>query len=178
MTRLSPCAWIVPFAASVALASPAHAGSDGRNAGEARPGNFHTAASARFATPAAARVAAAYGVITSTYRSVAHNRAVGGVSNSYHLTGQAFDVARRPGVTHRQIAAALRSAGYALIESLDEGDHSHFALGSSTAASANVPVSSPAPERSPLPSVKRLAADRHGTLYLDLQSSSGRRQAR
>lgn len=29
--------------------------------------------------------------ITSTLRSPAHNRAVGGVANSYHLTGQARD---------------------------------------------------------------------------------------
>jgi hypothetical protein len=28
------------------------------------------------------------------------------------------------------IAAAFRNAGYHLIESLDEGDHSHFAFGS------------------------------------------------
>lgn len=71
-----------------------------------------------------------WGRVTSTYRSPAHNRRVGGVRNSYHLSGRAIDIARRPGVSHWQIAAALRAAGYHLVESLDEGDHSHFALGS------------------------------------------------
>ncbi|HVF37944.1 MAG TPA: D-Ala-D-Ala carboxypeptidase family metallohydrolase, partial [Sphingomicrobium sp.] len=59
-----------------------------------------------------------------------HNRRVGGVPNSYHLLGRAIDIARRPGVSHWQIAAAYRNAGYHLVESLDEGDHSHFAFGS------------------------------------------------
>src|SRR3982751_1085060 len=79
----------------------------------------------------AARVAAVFGTITSTFRSVAHNRAVGGVPNSYHLLGRAIDIVRRRGITHHQIDAALRSAGFSLIESLDEGDHSHFAFGPS-----------------------------------------------
>ncbi len=70
--------------------------------------------------------------MTSTYRSAARNRRVGGVPNSYHLRGRAIDIARRPGVSHAQIAAAYRSAGYQLIESLDEGDHSHFAFGTGT----------------------------------------------
>ena len=88
--------------------------------------------------PGAIRLVSAFGVITSTWRSTEHNRAVGGVPNSYHLHAQAMDVVRRPGVTHRQIDAALRSAGYNLIESLDEGDHSHFAFawGGSQMASA------------------------------------------
>ena len=82
----------------------------------------------------AARIAAAYGSVTSMYRTVAHNREVGGVPNSYHLQGRAIDVVRRPGVPHRQIDAALRSAGYVLLESLDEGDHSHFAFGSAASS--------------------------------------------
>ena len=52
------------------------------------------------------------------------------------LSGRAIDIARRPGVRHADIAAALRAAGYVLIESLDEGDHSHFAFGSGAYASA------------------------------------------
>ena len=75
-------------------------------------------------------IGAQWGRVTSTYRSPAHNRRVGGVRNSYHLSGRAIDIARRPGVSHWQIAAAYRNAGYHLIESLDEGDHSHFAFGS------------------------------------------------
>jgi len=70
-----------------------------------------------------------WGQVTSTYRSPQHNRDVGGVANSYHLSGRAIDIARRPGVSHGQIAAAYRNAGYSLAESLDEGDHSHFAFG-------------------------------------------------
>ena len=83
----------------------------------------------------AARIAAAYGKITSTFRTAAHNRDVGGVRNSYHLRGQAIDVARRAGVSHARLATVLREAGYHLIESLDEGDHSHFALGAAQLAS-------------------------------------------
>lgn len=71
-----------------------------------------------------------WGRVTSTFRSAAHNRRVGGVANSYHLRGRAIDIARRAGVSHWQIAAAYRAAGYNLLESLDEGDHSHFAFGS------------------------------------------------
>lgn len=70
-----------------------------------------------------------WGQVTSTYRSPEHNRRVGGVANSYHLRGKAIDIARRPGVSHAQIASAYRNAGYSLAESLDEGDHSHFAFG-------------------------------------------------
>ena len=80
---------------------------------------------------AVAGLGAQWGRVTSTIRSVAHNRSVGGVRNSWHLSGRAVDIARRPGVTHAQIAAAFRNAGYYLIESLDEGDHSHFAFGGS-----------------------------------------------
>jgi hypothetical protein len=75
------------------------------------------------------RIGAYWGQVTSTFRTAAHNRDVGGVANSYHLRGRAIDIARRPGVSHSQIAAAYRAAGYALAESLDEGDHSHFAFG-------------------------------------------------
>ena len=75
------------------------------------------------------QIGARWGQVTSTYRSPAHNRRVGGVANSYHLSNRAIDIARRPGVRHGQIAAAYRDAGYSLAESLDEGDHSHFAFG-------------------------------------------------
>jgi hypothetical protein len=78
---------------------------------------------------AVAGIGSQWGRVTSTYRSPEHNRRVGGVRNSYHMSGRAIDIARRPGVSHWQIAAAFRNAGYRLIESLDEGDHSHFAFG-------------------------------------------------
>ena len=76
----------------------------------------------------AASIGAKWGIVTSLVRSPAHNRAVGGAPNSFHLYGRAIDIARRPGVRHADIEAAYRKAGYHLVESLDEGDHSHFAF--------------------------------------------------
>ncbi len=115
----------------------------------------------------AARIVATFGTITSMYRTVAHNRAVGGVPNSYHLLGRAIDVVRRPGITHRQIDAALRAAGFFLIESLDEHDHSHFAFGRILA-----PVRTAAPAQTRAPSPPKLLADDHGTLWSDLEPSA------
>lgn len=69
-----------------------------------------------------------FGRVTSTVRSAAKNKKVGGAKNSYHLTGQAIDIARGKGVTHKQIENAYRRAGFDIIESLDEGDHSHLAF--------------------------------------------------
>jgi hypothetical protein len=94
----------------------------------------------------AARIGAQWGRVTSTRRSIAHNRAVGGVRNSYHLSGHAIDIARRAGVRHADIAAAFRRAGFHLIESLDEGDHSHFAFGGSGGSIQRIAVASPARE--------------------------------
>ena len=76
----------------------------------------------------AASIAARMGRVTSTHRTPARNRIVGGVRNSYHLSGRALDVVPHSGVGHRQIEAALLNAGYRLRESLNEGDHSHFAF--------------------------------------------------
>ena len=87
----------------------------------------------RISIAAAASIGSQWGRVTSTWRSRDRNRRVGGVANSFHLSGRAIDIARRPGVSHAQIAAAFRNAGYRLIESLDEGDHSHFAFGTGAA---------------------------------------------
>jgi len=87
-----------------------------------------------------AAIGSQWGRVTSTWRSRERNRRVGGVRNSFHLIGRAIDIARRPGVSHAQIAAAYRNAGYRLIESLDEGDHSHFAFGTAGAPSAFKPT--------------------------------------
>jgi hypothetical protein len=69
-----------------------------------------------------------FGKVTSTVRSPERNKKVGGVKNSHHLSGRAIDIARGKGVTHKQLERAYRRAGFDIIESLDEGDHSHFAF--------------------------------------------------
>ncbi|WP_438853207.1 D-Ala-D-Ala carboxypeptidase family metallohydrolase, partial [Brevundimonas nasdae] len=93
-----------------------------------------------FTLNAAAALGSHWGTVTSTTRTWEHNRLVGGVANSFHLVGRAIDIARRPGVRHADIAASFRNAGFILIESLDEGDHSHFAfaLGGVRFGAANV----------------------------------------
>jgi hypothetical protein len=82
----------------------------------------------RLGLSGAAALGSQWGRVTSTYRSVGHNREVGGVANSFHLSGRAVDIARRSGVSHHMIDSAFRRAGYRIVESLDEGDHSHFAF--------------------------------------------------
>src|SRR5205085_3189390 len=117
----------------------------------------------------AMRILSGYGVVTSTFRTPAHNKAVGGMPNSYHLLDQAIDVARRPGVSHFQIEAALKRAGYRLVESLDERDHSHFAFG--PAINPKPAVASKGVTAVPCtwaPPEPRVAADAHGTLLFDL----------
>jgi hypothetical protein len=125
----------------------------------------------------AARLAAVFGTVTSIHRTVERNRLVGGVPNSYHLAGRAIDVARKPGVTHDQIATALRRAGYNLVESLDEGDHSHFAFGpaSATAYAATLAPRTPGKAVDAKPKVEQpVLADNHGTLLIDLPAAAPR----
>jgi hypothetical protein len=150
MGRLATCLFLLAFVSSPALAKQGES---------AQPRTIGTI-----------RIPAAFGVVTSTWRSVAHNRAVGGVPNSYHLQGRAIDIARRPGVTHRQIDAALRTAGYNLIESLDEGDHSHFAFGPVGArmAAGPAPIQYAPPPEPAKPKPTPVLADEHGTLIADL----------
>ena len=159
MSRLRALAWIL----AVSVASPLAAKS------ESMPAPVVTTD-----VSGAAAIAAGYGAVTSTYRSVAHNRAVGGVANSYHLSGRAIDVARRRGVSHGQIAAALQRAGYVMIESLDEGDHSHFAFaGTRNVSSApGVPLAAAEPAKPPKPAPPPLLADNHGSLLIDLAAGA------
>ena len=82
-----------------------------------------------FTLDAAATIGSRWGSVTSTTRTRQRNRLVGGAPNSFHLTGRAIDIARRSGVRHADIEASYRKAGFVLLESLDEGDHSHFAFG-------------------------------------------------
>jgi len=122
-------------------------------------------------TPAG--IVVAFGVVTNEHRTVAHNRRVGGVANSYHLQGRAIDVVRKLGVSHLQIQDALGRAGYRLIESLDEGDHSHFAFAQDEIArSPGLNLTVVDAPRAPSVETKSAAqyipplliADNHGTL--------------
>lgn len=63
--------------------------------------------------------------ITSTRRSAAKNKAVGGVANSYHLTGQARDSVPPPGMSMSAYAAQLQRLNPHL-EVINEGDHVHM----------------------------------------------------
>ena len=89
-----------------------------------------------FTLNAAAAIGSKWGSVTSTFRTRERNRLVGGAPNSFHLSGRAIDIARRPGVRHADIEASFRNAGFVLIESLDEGDHSHFAFGGAGSSTA------------------------------------------
>ncbi len=68
-------------------------------------------------------LAAKYGgQITSLGRSPEHNRKVGGVANSFHLTGQAADVVVPPNAKQAFIVEA-KANGF---DAIDEGDHIHL----------------------------------------------------
>jgi uncharacterized protein YcbK (DUF882 family) len=69
------------------------------------------------------------GRVTSGVRDPAKNASVGGAANSYHLSGQALDIAKGPGITLGKIRAAFQNAGVSIRELLDEGDHFHVAWG-------------------------------------------------
>lgn len=98
-----------------------------------------------FTLNAAAILGSRWGSVTSTIRTRQRNYLVGGVPNSFHLTGRAIDIARRPGVRHADIEAAYRNAGFVLLESLDEGDHSHFAFGRIRSGGSNALRAEPRP---------------------------------
>lgn len=62
--------------------------------------------------------------VTSGRRTEAGNRAVGGVPNSQHVRGSAFDAVPRRGETMQQLAARLRR-DYPGATIIPEGDHVH-----------------------------------------------------
>lgn len=78
---------------------------------------------------ARAIVASIGGTVTSGTRTAQHNADVGGVPNSFHVKGQALDIAKTAGMTLGKIVQAFEKAGVHLIEKLDEGDHFHVAFG-------------------------------------------------
>lgn len=67
-------------------------------------------------------------VVTSRQRSPAHNKAVHGKKDSYHLTGQARDFTPPAGMSMAQLHGRLKSAfpGY---DVLNEGNHVHIEPG-------------------------------------------------
>lgn len=62
--------------------------------------------------------------VTSTLRSAAHNKAVGGKANSYHLSGRARDSVPPPGMSMSAYAAELRRLNPGM-DVINEGDHVH-----------------------------------------------------
>lgn len=63
--------------------------------------------------------------ITSTRRSAAHNKSVGGAANSYHLTGQARDSVPPAGMGMAEYHRRLKAANPHL-DVINEGDHIHM----------------------------------------------------
>lgn len=61
--------------------------------------------------------------VTSGLRTPEHNRDVGGVSGSKHLSGQAVDLVPRPGETMAQLYARVNKIPGA--RAINEGDHVH-----------------------------------------------------
>lgn len=59
------------------------------------------------------------GSVTSYWRTIDHNREVGGAAASQHLYGLAADVV---GVPKRAFVVAMRAVG---LVAIDEGDHIH-----------------------------------------------------
>lgn len=60
--------------------------------------------------------------VSSTLRSPSRNAKVGGVGNSYHLTGEAVDIVPRTPQEKQQVTEFWKGRGYQVI---DEGDHLH-----------------------------------------------------
>ncbi len=63
--------------------------------------------------------------ITSTKRSAGRNKAVGGVVNSYHLSGRARDSVPPRGMSMGEYAQRLRALNPNL-DVINEGDHVHM----------------------------------------------------
>lgn len=77
----------------------------------------------------ALKKAAPGATVTSTTRSPEKNKAVNGVANSDHLTGQAADFVPRQGQTIAQLADELRSAGVGQVVPEPGRNHVHVEWG-------------------------------------------------
>lgn len=64
---------------------------------------------------------------TSGQRTPERNAQVGGAPNSYHLSGNAWDIVPPQGMTTAQLRQTLAASGIPAAELLDEGDHVHVA---------------------------------------------------
>lgn len=69
-----------------------------------------------------------FGIPTSMRRTVAGNRAVGGVENSAHLTGDGIDFVRAPGISWEELMAEAKRFFGPDAEVIFEGDHVHVEL--------------------------------------------------
>ncbi len=65
--------------------------------------------------------------LTSGYRSPQHNALVGGVPNSAHLTGQAYDFVPK-GISTKDAADRLAKSGIPFDQVIDENDHVHISF--------------------------------------------------
>lgn len=63
--------------------------------------------------------------VTSTRRTAARNMAVGGVENSFHLSGRARDSVPPPGMSMAAYHARLKALNPHL-DVINEGDHVHM----------------------------------------------------
>lgn len=96
------------------------------------PASFPSASAVTGALPGA--------TITSGLRTPAHNAAVGGVPNSYHLQGKAYDIVPQQGQTMGNLAAAAGQQ-FPGVKVLNEGNHVHIQPGG--AGTANPGPSAP-----------------------------------
>lgn len=60
--------------------------------------------------------------VNSGYRSPALNKAVGGVSNSQHMKGQAADITTGNTASNRKLFALIRDDGFDFDQLIDEAD--------------------------------------------------------
>lgn len=102
---------------------------------------------------------------TSVARTPERNRQVGGVANSYHLSGQAADWVV-PQAQKAQFIQDARANGY---EAIDEGDHIHIepaSRGGRAGIAGGVAQPYQAPQRPDIPAGFRLGPDGRSLEYI------------
>lgn len=114
------------------------------------------------AIEAAVKSAVPGAIVTSGLRTPAHNAAVGGVPNSYHLTDQARDVVPPPGMSMGQFGQQLQAALPPGTKILNEGTHLHIQPVARNVQSASAPAAQPQPG-GPATFVTKVASDTSGS---------------